>query len=95
MSHRGVGDFRRVGPDPGRGRGRGGPPITPITWLLSRDPVRARAQVIEAIELTGGNLTRAAWLLAIGRTTLWRQIYRHGLWAVVHRVRKSVRERRF
>lgn len=49
--------------------------------------------MVDAVEATGGNLSRAAWRLGVGRMTLWRILYRHGLWPVVDRVRRDVRAR--
>lgn len=38
-----------------------------------------KQQIIRALEQTGGNLTRAAKLLAISRTTLWRRMKQHDI----------------
>ncbi|GAC1448270.1 MAG: sigma 54-interacting transcriptional regulator [Ktedonobacterales bacterium] len=58
-----------AGPLPGRGRGS-----------LQRESASVEAALIQrALRNSGGNLTEAARLLGISRTTLWRKKVRYGL----------------
>jgi DNA-binding NtrC family response regulator len=43
-----------------------------------------RAAIAAALEQTGGGVTRAAELLGMGRTTLWRKLKQYGLTAGTH-----------
>lgn len=43
------------------------------------DPQAERAAIIEALEAAGGNRTRAAELLGMGRTTLWQKLKAYGV----------------
>ena len=44
-------------------------------WII----LRLTATIEQAIEQADGSLTRAAEMLGMGRTTLWRKMRAHGL----------------
>lgn len=53
-----------------------------VAWretMLSGADSRERLAIVQALEETGGNRGRAAELLGVSRTTLWRWLARHGL----------------
>jgi transposase len=62
-----------------------------IGWLMKSDPEEARREIIDAIEIAGGNVRRAAFILAIGQPWLCRLVVRHNLRGVVARARARSR----
>jgi len=55
-------------------------------------PIReaeTKARLIAEIERTGGHISRTAWLMNLGRMTVYRYIKRFGLWPVVNEARRA------
>jgi len=60
-----------------------------IGELVRTNPPRARRAIVEALELSGGNVRRAAHVLVIERRTLQRWLWRLSLWSEVDRIRAA------
>jgi len=55
-------------------------------------PIRqaeTKARLIRELERTGGHISRTAWLMNLGRMSVYRYIERFGLWPVVNRTRRE------
>jgi len=54
-------------------------PETPIEPLAEARAAAERAHIRRALEATGGNVSDAARLLRVARTTLWEKMHKLGL----------------
>jgi hypothetical protein len=67
---------------------------TALGELLRRDRSEGRRQIVEAIEVSDGNLRRAAFLLGVCRFHLYRLLYQEKLWRQCNSVRLRVAQER-
>jgi len=61
-----------------------------ITLELARDAEAGKAQIVDAIESTRGNMTAAAHLLGIDHATIYRLVHRYDLTDVAPRARAAL-----
>jgi transcriptional regulator with GAF, ATPase, and Fis domain len=60
--------------------------ITPLGCLVVVDPAAARRRLLDAIEASGGDRSKAATELGISHRQFYRLIARLGLWPAIDRL---------
>jgi DNA-binding NtrC family response regulator len=60
--------------------------LTPLGGLVAIDPAAARRRILDAVEASGGDRSKAATELGISHRQFYRLVSRLGLWPAIDRL---------